>query len=351
MILSLATLGSCKFMTYDNPGSLPGRPIDSLADDDIISPITYATLGLLSWNPDMEGCRKYGDQSSELSVAFQCARVAGVIASLFAISATVNICIELVCCRCCCSRCTSTSLFIMAAVFQMITFVVYATDICLKYSAFECGFASGSSLSIAAIIFLLITAVLTCTTPKARPLIRLLMELDRNQENDPCCYCFRKDTINIPPASSSTKKQSAMEPKHADESVFKKTDNNNEVAAEPEVIVERDDDFDENGLDDDFYDPERNFVGQQIVVTGDPSGANSVPPDYYYYSSARQSASNAPPPYYATPAANQHTRIRNSLTRPRGYEPNGNSYDRPVHNQRQSRIYSTLYCCAYICYL
>jgi hypothetical protein len=330
MMLSMATLGSCKFMTYGNPGSVQGRSIDNLADDDIMTPITTATLGLLTWNPDMAGCRKYGDQKSDLSVAFQFARVVGVIAALFSIVGTVNVCVEFICCRCCCSRCTSTSLFITAAIAQSLTFVVYATDICLKSSTFECGYESGSSLSISAVIFLLISAVMSCSAPKARPLIRLLMELDRNQENDPCCYCFRKDSINRPPPSSK-----------AEEGALKKSTSEMKATAEPEPVPIVDDNPDETGLDDDFYDTERNFVGQQIVVTSDRSGANSVPPDYYFYSSARQSAPNETLPYYATPAANQHTRIRNSMTGSRAYEQ-GNTFNRPAQYQRQSKVYSTL---------
>jgi hypothetical protein len=336
-------------MSYENPGSIQGRSIDNLADDDILTPITTATLGLLTWNPDMTGCRKYGDKASDLSVAFHFARAVGVIAALFSIVATVNVGVELICCRCCCSRCTSTSLFIMAAITQALTFVVYATDICLKSSTFECGYESGSSLSISAIIFLLISTVMTCSAPKARPLVRLLMELDRNQENDPCCYCFRKDTINRPPPSTNVK-QSTLDPDEADEAAFKKSSNNVKATAEPEQVpvVGDHDLLDENGLDDDFYDTERNFVGQQIVVTRDPSGANSVPPDYYYYSSARQSAPNETLPYYATPAANQHTRIRNSMTQPRAIEQ-GNAFDRPVQYQRQAKVYSTFFdLCAFV---
>ena len=190
--------------------------------------------------------------------------------------------------------------------------------------------------------------MLSCSTPKARPLVRLLMELDHNQENDPCCYCFRKDTIHVPPSTRPTKSSS----KSNDDDIRTRNNNKNNNNGMNTTNDNIDDDFDNVHDNDVEYGPmqpnlgmntmyhnnnhnnvptEHNFVGQQIVIPSSSNNTNhhprsvsaaSVPipndNDVFYSMQQQQQRNyglynnNQQQPYYATPMSNDHTRIRNA---------------------------------------
>jgi hypothetical protein len=259
--MSLIALGSCQLFSYSNARLTNTEPVDTLIDDVVfpdgqLSSVTTATFGLLTWNPENNGCRRYGDPNS-LSQAFGAARVGGVTAALFASASFLIICAEFACCRFCFSRCMAVTFVLVAAVAQAVTMSVYSSDICLSKSApYACSYERGTSFAIAAMVLLAVTSISACAAPKARPLIRVLMEHDRS-DNDPCCYCWRKDKLNIK----------------------KKND-------------DKDNDLEVGGEEDDFEDADPDFVGQEIVVPAGVSVAASAPPTVY----ERQE----PPVQYAT---------------------------------------------------
>lgn len=153
-----------------------------------------AKFGILQWSPDASGCRKY-ENITELSGAYLAARVGGVSAAVFGSIAVLILFVELVCCRFICSRVLISFLLLLAVVGQGLTFLFYATNICLSksYVSYACGFEIGTLLSVIAVIFFFVAAIMACPTPKPKPLIRYMVEQDWNKkDSDPCCYCFRE---------------------------------------------------------------------------------------------------------------------------------------------------------------
>jgi hypothetical protein len=270
-------------MSYTNPNSNIGRPIDAnfLKNNTAVTvPIKSATLGLVSWNPESMGCRKYDPSTTNFSPMFQFARVMGVLAPLLGLVAIINISIEVICCRCCCSRCTVTSLFVLMIISQCLTFTLYATNVCIsKSNPYGCRYENGSTFAIVAVISSLICSTLSCVAPKGRPLIRSLMEIDRRNDNDPCCYCCRKNTINIPPKSSRRPQFENVEELVDENSNQNDRMNNNKNNNNADVV---------NGNHiDGRYDNETersNMIGQQITI----SSVLATPPNDEIYYTAEQ---------------------------------------------------------------
>jgi len=177
----------------------------------ILTIVESATLGLLSWNPNESGCRRYKERN-ELSPAFKFATVGGVGASLFSFMPLCLIIIKICCIRFWCSCFLTVAFLVIAFLCQLCTSSVYPSNICLPSEAnapYACGFKLGSAFAIAALILLTITCIMTCAAPKStKPLVRILMERDFDKEsNDPCCYCCRRHKLDIPANQSNDKEE------------------------------------------------------------------------------------------------------------------------------------------------
>lgn len=354
--MSLAALGSCRFFSFSDVkvavtnSTTSISPIDSLIDAEILSEgvttVSTATLGLITWNPQDLGCRRYSEPDQTLSQAFVFARVAGVTAALFASVAVCAVAAELVCCRCWCGRSLSVALFVVAAIAQAFTFVVYVSDICVASkeqlsSNYACDYDHGSTYALLAILFLFLTCGAACCAPKARPLVRVLMEVEsRGGDNDPCCYCFRRrehgDDKKTTTNENDKKEDVAVE---AEESKEKNNNNNNDNGKKNAIIVEvgvaadDDDDDDSEEEDDYFFDADPDFVGQEIVVPAGVSDAASAPPTSVYR------RKEAPVNF----GASRRSYKMSTRTRPaRSYDlEEGNAFAK----DRQSRTYRTCCCC------
>lgn len=276
VLMSLSTLGSCRFVSYSNSMPINSASVNNLIDDAIlaegISIISTAELGLISWNPENSGCVRYGNPD-KLSKALKVARVSGVSASLFAMTSLFIIVTEFFCCRFCCSRCMTITLLLIAAACQATTFSAYASDVCVQSSIpYSCNYNLGSTFAISAMVLMIASSFLACSAPKTRPVARMLMELEHSP-NDPCCYCFRKDKLNIPE---------------------QKLDDKNKVN-------DIESDYDEEQEAEDFHDADRDFVGEDVAVPANVTGSNAAAPLAVYgwkeqslaYSNTARSRSNA----------------------------------------------------------
>jgi hypothetical protein len=78
-------------------------------------------------------------------------------------------------------------------VFSLQNLLSCHSNINLESDPYACFPDSGTWVSTVAVVFLLITSVLTCWVPKPVPLIARVKEyIHLNDENDPCCCWGRK---------------------------------------------------------------------------------------------------------------------------------------------------------------
>jgi hypothetical protein len=98
---------------------------------------------------------------------------------------------------------------IAAAVGQALTFVLYASDLCLHQGnvVYACDYGADCGWSVLAFVFYLLSTLLVCPTPKPQPLCRAVCDRasarqqnDQQKVSDPCCYCFRYKKDKAPPA-------------------------------------------------------------------------------------------------------------------------------------------------------
>jgi len=198
---SISTVASCEFMSYV---LLPGNDnstldqIPGFADDAGGNNVTTGTFGLLYYNPGGSGCRPYESIITRESLWLSTAKITGIIAAAAGIATLALLIVETVCCRFVCSRVIIVLLLMTAVICQALTFLVYASSLCLSANdvRYPCIFDSGSTMSVIALCAFLFAALAACPTPKPRPMIKTLMERERKTENsDPCCYCWAKKPV------------------------------------------------------------------------------------------------------------------------------------------------------------
>ena len=199
LLLSGVTLATCHYLQYQQLPS-NGKTLGEILGITTTTneTVTDATFGLLTWQPYKDGCRPYTNPQ-DLSPEFQAARIAGMVATATALLATCLLLVELVCCRFCGSRMAICLLLVLGFLSQATTFLLYASDVCLddSYRSYPCTIDDGTLTAIFATASFFLGAILSCPTPKPTPLIRTLLERERqSQHQDPCCYCFRRQTSN-----------------------------------------------------------------------------------------------------------------------------------------------------------
>jgi len=157
--------------------------------------VTSAAFGLFQWSPNMMGCTDY-DDTSQLGTAFKTARVGGVLASSAGILALFIATVEFICCRFVCARVLMCILLVIALIGQGLTFVLYASDICLHKGnvVYACDFGAACGWSVLATFCFLAASVFVCPTPKPQPLCKKMCgEREQRPVADPCCYCIRRE--------------------------------------------------------------------------------------------------------------------------------------------------------------
>jgi hypothetical protein len=177
-------------------GPQPYNPLGDLVDETSQlgnSTISNAKIGLTRWNPDNMGCRSFEDVG-RLGGAFRTARAGAAFAFLFSCGALALLFIECTLCRLPASRFCTIALLVLAMISQSLTSVAYAAKFCTQDSSngpYNCGYDTGTTLTIFATGLFLLGALMTCPTPTSKPLIRVLMDNQNKRELDDCCYCFR----------------------------------------------------------------------------------------------------------------------------------------------------------------
>jgi hypothetical protein len=243
LVFSVVTLSSCNFMQYEQrTGNVPLASIiptgeladvvdyygggngsssssSSTFDYNATANLTSAGFGLLQWSPNNWGCTDYSNKGG-MGTAFSTAQVGGLLASIFGLIALFFHATELVCCRFVCAKVLGCLALLIAVIGQSLTFVLYASDVCLHRGnvVYACDFGQGCAWSILAFCFYLLSTLLVCPAPKPQPLCKAVCEkassAGRQQQkqqdvSDPCCYCFRykRDGAAPPSEDSDAKKQ------------------------------------------------------------------------------------------------------------------------------------------------
>jgi hypothetical protein len=208
VIFSTVTLSSCDFFEFTQkvgnvPLSqlLPEETSDFTSSNPTLGNVTQAGFGMLQWSPNFWGCTDYANRAS-LGTAFRTGQAGALLATSFGLLALLLNVTELLCCRFVCAKVLACLALIVALVGQALTFVLYASDICLHRdnAVYACQFGSGCAWSIVAFLCFLLASLLVCPAPKPNPLCKQVCDKRHSrgpqQQNapvsDPCCYCFRK---------------------------------------------------------------------------------------------------------------------------------------------------------------
>jgi hypothetical protein len=210
VVFSAVTASSCDFFEFtQKAGNVPLSQLlpQETADVNATSSgganngeVVEAGFGMLQWSPNFLGCTDYADRAG-LGTAFRTGQAGALMAVSFGLLAALLNVTELLCCRFVCAKVLACGALIVALVGQALTFVLYASDVCLHRdnAVYACRFGSGCAWSIAALLCFLLSSLLVCPTPKPDPLCKQVCDQTRHnrgqqRENvsDPCCYCFRK---------------------------------------------------------------------------------------------------------------------------------------------------------------
>jgi hypothetical protein len=210
VIFSTVALSSCDFFEFTQkvgnvPLSqlLPEETSDFATNNPTLGNVTQAGFGMLQWSPNFWGCTDYANRAS-LGTAFRTGQAGALLATSFGLLAVLLNVTELLCCRFVCAKVLACVALIVALIGQALTFVLYASDICLHRdnAVYACQFGSGCAWSIVAFLCFLLASLLVCPAPKPNPLCKQVCDKrhsrgpQQQQPNapvsDPCCYCFRK---------------------------------------------------------------------------------------------------------------------------------------------------------------
>jgi hypothetical protein len=223
---SIAALLACDFLRYgaatividleNNRTFVPVNVVNNLLPNSTTQ-IASATLGMIRWNHDQDGCSKY-EYLSAMDNTFKTARVCGIMAAIFGSLTFTLLVVEFLLIRFYCSRIILVNLILICLILQGITFVAYGSRYCIAEVGYKytCYYASGTTYSIVATCFWLTSSMLICATPKTTPLLRLILERERKtkkkSENDGCCYCFKNKDDKERDVVADSKEQKPFKP-------------------------------------------------------------------------------------------------------------------------------------------
>jgi hypothetical protein len=191
-VFSLLSLRGCDFILY-RPGVPPPGTSDNR--DPFFQNITTASVGLFKYDPDAEGCRDISDDIADLSWQWTTAQTCAILAFIFGVVALVLALIDFIFCRFPCSRILISFLFIAAFICQILTMLVYTSDLCqpnYHKGQYTCSPELATWLSVVSICLFLFTSILACCIPKPVPVCVRVREQHRKDESDGWCAFFVK---------------------------------------------------------------------------------------------------------------------------------------------------------------
>jgi hypothetical protein len=271
------------------------------------APLQSATFGYFAWDPDHQGCRWYNDDSSYDTSPLQDnpfwnkLRTVALVTAILALLAVSSVSVELCCCRYFGGRLISAALILLTTLGHCVMVVMqyyYLPHLCAASQAvldatlssddnnaathdeyrYTCSRDSGAHLAAAAIAVWIVTLLAACTAPKARPLARVVMELEHDSDTDDPPYCAmvgccaqhlqrRRSRRQLKRLSSSA----TIRPKKKGWSITIATPPVvNGICVAPDIAYgDQNDDDNVSGSSsepDQFFDVDRDFVGHEIVV-------------------------------------------------------------------------------------
>eukprot|EP00544_Gedaniella_sp_CCMP2646_P014560 CAMPEP_0202501032 /NCGR_PEP_ID=MMETSP1361-20130828/34878_1 /ASSEMBLY_ACC=CAM_ASM_000849 /TAXON_ID=210615 /ORGANISM="Staurosira complex sp., Strain CCMP2646" /LENGTH=170 /DNA_ID=CAMNT_0049133663 /DNA_START=90 /DNA_END=601 /DNA_ORIENTATION=- len=130
-----------------------------------------AAFGLFSYTNPAGSCTGY--RNTEFSVFEKTARVAAVVAPVFALAAISLQLVDILCWRVCCGKCFETVLLILAIVLQFLTFSAFGSkNYCLSgILARQCYISTGGIYTIVAFCLFFTGGVIACFSPVPTPIL------------------------------------------------------------------------------------------------------------------------------------------------------------------------------------
>ena len=198
VVFSVMAATSCDFLEYVWPpdGQPPvGVPISSnMTSADIVG---TPVMGLWRHSPSGSGfCVRYDHSIVDVTPSLRGSRLMAVIGGAAGGIALLLLLVELLCCRFWCSRMFIGLLFLIAAVGQALTLCLYLGEVCdgRKGDKYLCNVGGGTIWTIVATVLYMICSLMACATPKATPVVRILLHTEALSVVDPCCCCCQGRT-------------------------------------------------------------------------------------------------------------------------------------------------------------